>query len=182
MRTLVIHPDDPSTADLRILYAPRADATVLVSDTPKDEVRALIAQHERVILCGHGHVDGLYSVGRFPTDNGFIIDASMVEVLAHKRDTIYLWCYAHDFVRRHGLRGFSSGMFISEVREAGWMGLPGITQAQVDESTRTFCALVAQHLHAPLEALHAAVLRDYGRLAAHNPVAAYNHARLSLHA
>lgn len=181
MPTLILHPDDRSTDDLRILYAPLPDATLLTGGTPKDEVRRLLGTHERLILCGHGLDTGLFSMDRFPTDNGYIIDASMLRELSARHDTIYLWCYAAEFVRRHGLRGFASGMFISEVREAGWMGLTGITQAQVDESTRTFCALVAAHLHEPVAALHAAVMRDYGALAARNPVAAYNHARLHLH-
>lgn len=181
MSTLVLHPDDRSTDDLRTLYAPIADKRVVTGGCTKDEVRALLASHERLILCGHGLDSGLFGMECFPTDNGFIVDASMVRELSAREDTIYLWCYAHDFVRRHGLRGFNSGMFISEVREAGWMGLTGITQAQVDESTRTFCALVAEHVDAPVERLHATVLREYGRLAQHNPVAAYNHARLYLH-
>lgn len=180
MTTLVLHPDDRSTDDLRPLYEGIPDRTVITGGRTKDEVRALVAAHDRVILCGHGYTTGLFSIDRFPTDNGLIIDASMVDVLSEKHDTIYLWCYAHEFVRQHGLRGFSSGMFISEVQEAQWMGLEGVTQAQVDESTQAFCRLMGQHVLGPQEQMFATVHREYGLLAQRNPVAAYNHARLHL--
>lgn len=76
MTTLVLHPDDRSTDDLRSLYEGIPDRTVITGGRTKDEVRSLVAAHDRVILCGRGDTTGLLSINRFPAANGLDIDAS----------------------------------------------------------------------------------------------------------
>jgi hypothetical protein len=39
---------------------------------------------------------------------------------------VFIWCNADQFMKRHQLRGFYSGMFISEVQEALMYGIATI--------------------------------------------------------
>jgi hypothetical protein len=106
----------------------------------------LIEEHDRVMMCGHGAPMGLFSVGQFKNTGGFIIDHTMVDILSKKDNSIFIWCNADQFVNRFKLKGFYSGMFISEVGEAYYCGLPGTKQDVVDESNFGFCELLISKL------------------------------------
>ena len=145
MKTLIIHPKDKSTQFLDIVYETIPNKTIVTGGITKDEVRKLIEEHDRVMMCGHGAPHGLFSVGQFDDcKGGFIIDQSMVEVLSKKDNSIFIWCNADRFVDHFKLRGFYSGMFISEVGEAYYCGLPGTKQDVVDESNYGFCELLSE--------------------------------------
>lgn len=179
MKNLIIHPEDSSTAFLMPIYENISDAIVLHSGATKDQVRELIDQHERIIMMGHGSPYGLFSVGRFTGNNGYIIDATMVDVLKDK-ECISIWCNADQFMNRHELYGFYSGMFISEVGEAIYCGLPGTPQETVTMSNDYFAKLVGEVINEPLSVIYGHVKENYGLLTEDNPVALYNHNRLYL--
>jgi hypothetical protein len=71
-------------------------------------------------------------------------------------------------------------MFISEVGEATVCGLPGILQSTVDTSNNYFAQLLGEVINEPLDAIYKYVKNNYGLLIEENPVAAYNHKRLTL--
>jgi hypothetical protein len=71
-------------------------------------------------------------------------------------------------------------MFISEVGEAYYCGLPGTEQDQVDESNYGFCNIVAKHIQQEKDILHENVKKEYGLIAEINPVALYNNNRIYL--
>ena len=73
-------------------------------------------------MLGHGSPYGLLNAGQFPDAGSYIIDDSMVSLLKNKTNSLFVWCTADLFVRRHGLSGLYSGMFISEVGEACFRG------------------------------------------------------------
>lgn len=179
MKTLVIHPQDRSTDFLKPIYENISNAIILNGGATKDEVRELITQHDRIIMLGHGSPNGLFTVGRFTGTNGYIIDHTMVDALKDK-ECISIWCHADQFMNKHWLYGFYSGMFISEVGEATVCGLPGTSQTTVDTSNNYFAQLLGEVINESLSIIYNHVKVHYGYLIEENPVAAYNHKRLTL--
>lgn len=178
-KTLVIHPADESTWFLDVTYKDIPNATIVTGGISKREVLELIKTHDRIMMMGHGSPGGLFSVGQFTGEYGFIIDAEAVPLLRQKKDCVFIWCFASDFVKKHGLSGFASGMFISEVGEAMFCQVKA-NQQMVDESNFLFVEEVARHVHKDAVYLHNMVKHGpYKAMAATNPVAKYNHSRLA---
>ena len=144
----------------------------------KEEVAELIKEHDRCMFMGHGYPGGLFSVGQFPSSYGTIIDFSMVPLLKEKENNVFIWCNADKFVNKYQLKGFYSGMFISEVGEAGYCGVYGTDQDIIDESNYGFCHIISKYINEDRELLHENVTKEYGLIAETNPVAFYNNNRL----
>lgn len=189
MKTLVIHPDDPSTDFLTPIYDNVFQATVVTGGVSKEELKQMIIDHDRVMMMGHGSPHGLFSVGMFTDTNvvypqrfnyAYAIDYTMVEVLNQKSNNVFIWCNADQFVNRHNLKGLYSGMFISEVSEAVYCGLPGTEQKQVDISNHYFAQILGEAINDPIDQTYNYVLDNYGLLTEDNPVALYNYNRLYL--
>ena len=144
IKTLVIHPDDRSTDFLKPIYQHLDDATVLTGGKTKDEVRELIEQHDQVIMLGHGSPSGLFSCGNFGS-SAMIIDHSMVAALGSKKNNIYIWCNADRFVNMYYLKGFYTGMFISEYSEASYCGVSSFN-GEVEQSNDLFADIVGQSI------------------------------------
>jgi len=179
MTNLVIHPTDRSTDFLKPIYANITDATILHSGVNKAQIAKLISEHDRIIMLGHGSIHGLFSIGQFDGENGYVIDSTMVPLLLEK-ECISIWCNADQFMNKHQLNGFYSGMFISEVGEAMYCGLPGMEQETVTASNDYFAELLGEVINEPLSVIHEHVIYNYGLLIEDNPVALYNYNRLYL--
>jgi hypothetical protein len=177
-RTLVIHPKDRSTDFLKPIYENIADKTVVMGGVSISELHKLIDEHERIIMMGHGCPDGLFSLGLFPNSYGLAISSDTVFLLENK-ECIFIWCNADQFVKRHGLKGFYSGMFISEVGESYYCGIP-TNQSVVTESNDTFANILKEEINQPLNVIHERVTLLYNELAHTNPVAKYNNERIYL--
>jgi len=176
--TLIIHPKDDSTTFLDVIYKDMKDITLITGGVSKSDVVQLIIEHERVMMMGHGSPGGLFAMGQFKTYAPYIIDYTIVPYLNKKHDNVFIWCNADKFVTYYGLEGFYSGMFISEVVEATYCGLPGMSQDIVDESNFGFCELVSKYINENKFSIYENVKKEYGLLAENNPVALYNHKRL----
>ncbi len=100
--------------------------------------------------------------------------------LEKKDNNVFIWCNADMFVDRYDLRGFYSGMFISEVGEANYCGLPGMGQDIVDESNYGFCNILSECINETNDVIYEKVKNQYGLIAESNPVALYNNNRLYL--
>jgi hypothetical protein len=185
MKTLVIHPKDKSTDFLSPIYAGLDNVTLVTGGWSRNQILEAIQTHDQVMMMGHGSPGGLFAVGQFPVDmpySSHIIGTHMVEALNQKDNNIFIWCNADQFVERHGLKGFYSGMFVSEVGEAFYCGVKTFDQASVNESNDTFASQLGECLlttRAP-EELHSQIKEQYGVLADTNLIAAYNHKRLYL--
>ena len=182
MKTLIIHPEDRSTDFLKPIYEHVSDATIIHGGVSKATIKQLITEHDRIMMMGHGSPSGLFSCAKFGGDNdysGFIIDSTMVEKLSSK-ECIFIWCNADQFVNKHNLKGLYSGMFISEVSEATYCGLPGTEQDQVDASNHYFSQLLGEVINDPLQDAYDHVMTNYELLVEDNPVALYNYNRLYL--
>jgi hypothetical protein len=180
MKTLIIHPKDKSTDFLKSIYSEVPDQTLITGGTTRSELHELIKSHDRIMMMGHGYPGGLFSVGQFPA-MGSIIGHNEVEYLQGK-ENIFIWCNADQFVKQYKLKGFSTGMFVSEVGEALWCGLPDTKQDEVDESNNTFAQFMSEGLNEGLGArdLKETIKDRYGVLADVNKVAAYNNERIYL--
>lgn len=178
MKTLIIHPSDDSTSFLDIVYSTIPNKTVINGGVTRTELIDLIESHDRIMMMGHGSPGGLFSVGQFKNCGGFIIDGSMVSVLKKKNNNVFIWCNADSFVKHYNLKGFYSGMFISEVAEAYYCGLPGTPQEVVDESNYGFCYIFSEYVNENTKTMYENVVTEYGNIAHENPVAYYNNKRL----
>ena len=179
MKTLIIHPEDPSTSFLDIVYTPIENKTVVTGGVTKARLQSMIYEHDRVMMMGHGSPGGLFSIGKFAGNCGaYIIDQQMIPALKEKNNSVFIWCNADKFVNTFKLEGFYSGMFISEVGEAYYCGLPGTEQDQVDESNYSFVNIIAKYINDDKNIIHENVIKEYGIIAEENPVAFYNNNRL----
>ena len=179
MTNLIIHPTDRSTDFLKPIYANITDATIMNGGVSKDQVAKAINEHDRIIMLGHGSPYGLFSIGQFTGNNGYVIDESMVPLLLDK-ECISIWCNADQFMNKHQLYGFYSGMFISEVGEAMYCGLPGMEQETVTTSNDYFAELLGEVIDEPLSIIYEHIMDNYRLIIEDNPVALYNHNRLYL--
>jgi hypothetical protein len=183
-KSLIVHPKDPSTTFLDIVYKDIPNQTLITGGITKSDLKELIKEHDRVMMMGHGSPYGLFSVGQFKRDAsgyaGLIIDEDMVSLLAEKEHNVYIWCWADQFVRNNDLKGFSSGMFISETGEAHHCGLPGTKQEVVDESNYGFVNIINKFINEDTNTIYDNVIKEYGLIAEQNPVALYNHNRIRI--
>ena len=154
--------------------------TVVKGGKTKSELRTLIESHDRVIVLGHGSPYGLLSQGQFLDAGFYIVDDSMVSQLRNKSNSIFIWCYADQFVLRHGFSGLYSGMFISEVGEVDYCGFEDIDYEMIEKSNEIFGFIVSKYINEPMELLYKKLIYEYGLLAMTNPIAKYNHERLYL--
>ena len=176
-KTLVIHPKDKSTTFLEPIYKDIPNKTVVQDGLRRSEILDLIRTHDRIIMLGHGSPSGLLNMGQFP-DCRYVIDSQMVMLLSQKKDNIFIWCYADQFVNQYILNGFYSGLFISEVSEAIGERISNPTQIQVDESNNRFSKVLGGCVNCSTEQIFDTVIQEYGDLTITNKIAQYNHSRL----
>jgi hypothetical protein len=180
MKTLVIHPKDPSTGFLEIVYRNVPDKKVITGRVRKKDLIDLMESHDRVLIMGHGCPYGLFSVGQFDHGISLILDYTNLEPLRKKNNTVFIWCNADQFVNNHNLKGFYSGMFISEIGEASYCGIPGTDKEIIDESNLGFCNIISKYINETPNTIYENVTKEYGVIAEQNPVAYYNNKRLYL--
>lgn len=176
-KTLIIHPKDHSTNFLKTIYKDIRYKTIITGGCYFDDVLKEIKTHDRIIMCGHGTPAGLLAVGQFELNYGHIINERCVEHLKGK-ECMFIWCNADQFVKKHNLKGFYSGMFVSEVGEAYFCNLKNVNQSKVSSSNYSFSEIVSRHIDNDMKELYENVKTDYGVLIEGNPVVKYNHDRL----
>lgn len=178
MKTLIIHPEDDSTYMLKPVYENISNKTVVRGGVTRGELAGLVEAHDRIMMMGHGSPGGLLSVGCFPGAGSHIIDYSMAPLLKTKKNSVMIWCNADQYVHHHRLKGFFSGMFISEEVEALLMDLEGVDKSMVDESNTIFGPVAGRYIEMDPESICKYVRWEYGSFASRNPVIAYNERRL----
>lgn len=138
MKTLVIHPIDPTTDLLKPIYEGK-DWTVINTIVSNKEMIEAIKAHDRIIMLGHGYEGGLFDLKR-----GVIISSKHVYLLRNK--ICYgIWCNANVFFEKYKLNGFYSGMIISEVEEAYVYGIP-VSYDEINASNVLFGNTVAKYI------------------------------------
>lgn len=169
MKTLVIHPDDPTTTFLKEIYKNK-DVT-LINDpaTPIGKIADEINKHDRIIMCGHGCPDGLFGMN----PSGFMVSAVMMNLFKGK-NLIGIWCNADKFFNSYNLTGFFTGMFISEVGEARCYDI-NASQEEVTASNYAFSEIVGKYNSA--EEMFWAVRNQYLKRC-DNSVSQFNNERM----
>ena len=126
MKTLVIHPKDSTTDFLSEIYREK-DWTIINTNISKKVLKEQIKTHDRIVMLGHGTEKGLLGF------NKFVIDSTWVYLLREKM-CVCIWCNADVFVKKYGLKGFYTGMIISEYEEAIMYCVPtnSITESNTD--------------------------------------------------
>ena len=135
---------------LGLIYEGLDNVTLFDSWEQRDEIRAAIAaapREEPVLLLGHGCPYGLYDL-RY----GLVLTDADAELLKDRPNLVGIWCYASDYASRHGLKGFFSGMFISEEPEA-WVNGVDAKAGEIDGKAWDFAGRFGDMLRAgmPLE-------------------------------
>lgn len=176
-KTLIIHPKDSSTTFLREIYEDIPYKTVISGGLTKLEILAEIDKHDKIMMMGHGSPFGLFGVN-FNAD--YAIDKLAAPLLKGK-ENYFIWCYANEFVNRHELNGFSTGMFISEKEEATYCNVDASTQ-DVGHSNLVFSELMRKNILKEQTELFKNVTNAYDEFAkkTKNKVAEYNNKRLIL--
>lgn len=169
MKILVIHPFDPSTEFLREIYA-NVNATVVRKIPGNEEMMCLIDGHDRIVMLGHGSPFGLFHIN----GSGYIIHSKLAWLLAEK-DNVYVWCHADQFVKNTKLKGFSSGMFISEVSEASMYGIKA-PRTEVEISNYAFAFTLGRVIDKPSDIILETVKSEY--VDTSSPVINFNHQRM----
>ena len=119
---IVVHPTDPSTVMLGKVYEGFENVKLFNSVEQRDEMLAAIAaapREEPIMLLGHGCPNGLYDLMAWD----MMVGGPDAELLKDRPNLIGIWCYASSYAAKHGLKGFFSGMFISEGGEATMVGV-----------------------------------------------------------
>ena len=180
MKTLVIHPKDTSTDFLSPIYTGLENVTLVTGGWSQTQIQEAIQTHNQIIMMGHGSPGGLFSMGQFGSSFGYVIGYDTVDLLKEKDNSIFIWCNADQFVDKHDLKGFYTGMFISETGEAAYCGLPGTPQYVVDESNHGFVNILSEKLQGTRDTslLFEQTSDVYSIIAGINPVAKYNYNRL----
>jgi hypothetical protein len=130
MKTLIIHASDPTTDFLCPIYEDIPNSTVIRNYLGRRQFHDLVLRHDRVIFLGHGTNKELFGPG------GFRLTSKYVYLLRDK-PCVYIWCNADQFVRRYKLKGFYTGMIISEYIEAMYESV-ACEYKEIDESNELF--------------------------------------------
>ncbi len=153
MKTLVIHPDDRSTDFLDIIYKDKGYTVIRTWGAPMSELRKQVKKHDRIMFMGHGGPYGLFGFTNQLQDSHFI-------KMLKTKECVCIWCNADKYVERVGLRGFYTGMFISEVSEANYFGFCK-TQEEINYSNQLFVRSFRDVMDSPT-VLQEIKLRYYG--------------------
>jgi hypothetical protein len=180
MRTLIVHPKDSTTTFLEKIYKSIPEKKVIDGGVSKIELIEKMEEYDRVMMMGHGSPFGLFNMNLFKDNGGYIIDHSFVPTLSKKNNSVYIWCNADKFVEKFKLKGFYSGMFISEVGEAYICGVHNVNQEIVDESNYGFSEILSEVINENHQVVYNHVMNRYGEIAKNNVVASYNFNRLYL--
>lgn len=174
-KTFYLHVEDPTTVFLSGLYKDDKNATLVTKGLSKEQVLQHIDNHDRSVFLGHGTNRGLLNIGAaFTNTNGYIIDDEAVELLRKKSNTIFIWCYASEFQKKHNLLGVSSSMFISQDDELWVANLSQNAASYIQDSNDTFVSILKECMHLSNEKIYTHLKKEYGKLALSNPVAKFN--------
>jgi len=157
MKTLILHLDDRSTDFLKTIYSNLTDVTVLnVSQKSSFALARLIEIHDRLIFLGHGLPSGL--IGYLTAFGSMVV----VNAIRMKGDNvIYIWCNADQYVKKHSLSGFSTGMFISEFGESLYCKVENFNREEIEFQNNEFARLVGKYIDLPTKELRDKVYEEF---------------------
>lgn len=129
MKTLVIHPTDQTTDFLSVIYDDK-DWTTITTNVSKGYLKSQIKSHDRIVMLGHGTDSGLIGFDHF------IIDSKFVYLLREKY-CVCIWCNADVFFTKYKLKGFYTGMIISDFEES-YLYCVNASYDEIESSNKLF--------------------------------------------
>jgi len=166
-RTLVIHPADPTTDFLSVIYEDQKDWSIITDRTiSKRKLIDAIQAHDKIIMLGHGTDQGLL---RHPQQFHLIIDSTFVYLL-RKKECVCIWCNADVFVMKYDIKGFHTGMIISEYEEA-IMFCVKASDVEIDMSNKLFANSIRDSIN---EKHILKEVKNKYKILNTNPVVAFN--------
>lgn len=152
-RTLVIHPSDRSTDFLKLIYQDKDyDVISERKDLTKPKLLKAIKEHDKIIMLGHGTPYGLIFT---PIDNSF-------GDLLRTKETITIWCNSDMYAIRNNLKGFHTGMIISEVSEAQYvLGETPLNAKETLENMELFSKVVGECIERTPREMQEHILKYY---------------------
>lgn len=159
--TLVIHPKDSTTDCLQVIYQNRDWNVIRDPNTSSKVVEEAIKAHDRIIMLGHGGPRGLlaaYGGSRF---GRYIVDDNSALFL-HPKETYSIWCNSDIYFDLHRMKGFHTGMIISEVgEEIAMLGEAVLNEEEMAKNMELFCRVCAESIDLEPEEAKAYVLENY---------------------
>jgi len=165
--TLVFHPEDPTTDFLTEIYVEKNWDVINDPFISSGMVSNLIKEHDRIICLGHGSPKGLFG------GYGFLIEAETAPILKDK-EMVAIWCHADQFMKKFCLKGFYSGMFISELHEAWLYGIDDTNEKAIAHSNELFATTLGKHIDS--SSILERVKKEYDLVG--DPVIAFNREKL----
>jgi hypothetical protein len=142
MKTLIIHPKDSTTDFLSNIYLGK-NYTIINTNVSKSFLKKQIKIHDVIYMLGHGTENGLLGYNRF------VIDSTYVYLLREK-ECICIWCNADVFVKKYNLKGFFTGMFISEYEESLFYSIV-TDDKQIKYSNELFAEVIRTSLYKDID-------------------------------
>ena len=102
---------------LKAVYEGKGFDVITDGSISQDELIKAIEEHDTIIMLGHGTPYGLLAVDKNIGFIGYLIHDGHADLLKTKK-TYSMWCHSDAYFERHGMKGFHSGMIISEEMEA----------------------------------------------------------------
>ena len=170
MRTLFIHPTDPSTEFGEILYQDymdRDDVTILTGTRiPSSTIKTALRNADRIVFVGHGTELGLLDI----LGKRYVITSEELQFFRNKPVICY-WCNANIFAEKYDLNAFATGMFVSELDEAEWYNLPQ-DQNLIDASNILFNRILSRCIWDDPKDIRNTIERGY--VDKNNPIVCFN--------
>ena len=168
---LVIHPDDRSTDMLKAVYEGKGYDVITDMSISDEAVVEAIKSHDTIIMLGHGTPSGLLAPDPHGGYLGYVIHDGHADLLKTKK-TYSMWCNSDAYFAYHGMKGFHSGMIISEEIEALIYSIHGYTSEDIYQSLMPLMHAMHDTLEMEdLEQMRQIILERYN---ADDPITQFN--------
>lgn len=171
---LIIHPNDETTDFLKESYQ-HLENKLIVNDPlfPKSQLRRLIRECDNIILLGHGSEFGLFSsISKHQRFDRIIVGSELVDELRKKNNVIGIFCHARNFFEKYNIKGFATGMFISDLYEADMYSFP-LDEQWIDDSNKMLVDTLKESFGKRQESIYNRFNQNFSMLS-DNQIAEFN--------
>lgn len=156
-KVLVIHPYDESTQFLDIIYKDKPYDVITNTTISKEVLKEIMKGYDKIIMLGHGTPSGLIN----STWNGLFIDTTFEDIFREK-ETISIWCNSDRYFKPRNLKGFHTGMIISEVGEENVvLGHAPLNEEEIWENMVLFSKVVGECIEKTPKEMQKYILKHY---------------------
>ena len=118
---------------LKIAYEGKGYDVINDYTISDEELTEQISKHDMIVMFGHGTPEGLIAWNWETRESRYIINDSHADLLRTKK-TYSMWCNSDEYFSRHDMKGFHSGMIITEEFEAYMFGIIEYLNEEIVES------------------------------------------------